>query len=194
VADDRPGITPADDPYEFDWPDDAKDARAAERAAAAAKVEVKPAPLLLTALVIGIGMVLVFILPVSIVAGAITFWIAMAAPVVLGGLVLGLLPAVLLERVSRGWRRGLPEIAFVAVGFLVGFGWTWLAVAAFDGASAFGIRAAVFMGTAVAAGYLAARQWTDAFRLYPRYVYTLAGLIGLLTLASIVNFILFNVG
>ena len=194
MAEDRPGITPADDPYEFDWPDDAKEARAAEREEAVQKAAVKPAPLLLTALVIGIGMVLAFILPVSIVAGALTFWISMAAPVVLGGLVFGLLPAVLLERVSRGWRRGVPEFAFIAVGFLVGFGWTWFAVAFFDGGSEFGIRAAVFMGTAVAAGYLAARQWTDAFRLYPRYVYTLAGLIGLLTVVSVVNYVLFIAG
>jgi len=194
MADDRPGITPADDPYEFDWPDDAKEARAAEREQAIHKAAVQPAPVLLTAIVIGIGMVLVFILPVSIVAGALTFWIAMAAPVVLGGLVFGLLPAVLLERVSRGWRRGFPEVAFIAVGFLVGFGWTWLAVEFFDGTSAFGIRAAVFMGTAVAAGYLAARQWTDALRRSPRAVYTLAGLIGLLTVVSIVNYVLFIAG
>src|SRR6187431_165198 len=100
MAEDRPGITPADDPYEFEWPDDAKEERAAERAAETKKAEVNPAPRLLTALVLGIGVVLVFIFPVALVAGAIGFWIAVAAPVIVGGIVLGLLPAVLLERVA----------------------------------------------------------------------------------------------
>lgn len=194
MAEDRPGITPADDPYEFDWPDDEKDARAAERAEQAQRAEVAPAPAFLTAIVLGIGMVLVFILPVAVVAGAIGFWIAVAAPVIVGGLVLGLVPALLLERVSRGWRRGLPEIAFILVGFLVGFGWTWLAMTAFQEflfpneatMAVVRVRASVFMGTAVAAGYLAARSWTEPVRRHPRFVYGAGALIGLLGILSII--------
>ena len=199
MADDRPGITPADDPYEFDWPDDDKDARAAEREAEAVKVAVNPAPRLLTAIVLGIGMVLVFILPVALVAGAIGFWIAVAAPVIVGGLLLGLLPAALLERVSRGWRRGLPEIAFIVVGFVVGLGWTWFAMTAFKEflfpneatMAVVRVRASVFMGTAVAAAYLAALTGTEPLRRHPKFVYGAGAIIGLLGILSVIaNFAL----
>ena len=193
MADDKREITPAEDPYEFDWPDDAKEARAAERAKAAATADVKPAPLILSALVIGIGTVLLFILPVTVVAGALNVWIAMAAPVVIGGL-LALIPAVLLQRVTLNWRKGLTEIAFIAVGFLVGWGWSWLIITAFEGPSAFRVRAAVFMGTAVAAAYVAARTWAEPFRRFPKYVYIVAGLIALLTVSSVLNYVLFVAG
>lgn len=194
MADDRPGITPADDPYEFEWPDDEKDARAAEREAQSQKAAVTPAPLFLTALVLGIGMVLAFILPVSIVAGAIGLWIALAAPVIIGGLVLGLVPALLLQRVSRTWRKGLPELAFVVGGFIIGFGWTWLAMTAFQeflfdsqaNMEVFRVRAASFMGTAVAAGYLAAYSWADSVRRYPRFVYGAGAIIALSGILSVV--------
>lgn len=192
MTEERRGITPADDPYEFDWPDDAKEERAAQRATEAKRAAVKPAPLLLSAVVIGIGVVLLFILPIAVVAGALTVWIAMAAPVVLGGLVLALLPALLLQRATLTWRRGLPEIAFLVLGVALGAGWSWVFITLFDGPSAFRVRAAVFMGTAVAAAFFAARAWAEPFRRFPRYVYSLAGVIALLTVASIANFILFN--
>jgi len=193
MAKDRPGISPADDPYEFDWPDDAKEERAAARAAAAERAYVKPAPLLLSAVVIGIGMVLLFVLPISVVAGALTFFIAIAAPIVIGGLVLALLPAYLLHVASRGWRRGLPEVAFLVLGFAIGMGWTWVIMTLFNAPSQDVPRASVFMGTAVAAAFFAARAWAEPFRRMPRYVYTAAGLIALLTVSSIANYIIFNV-
>jgi len=193
MTDERPGISPSEDPYEFAWPDDAKEERAAERAAAAERAYVKPAPLLLSAIVIGIGMVLLFVLPVSVVAGALTFFVAITAPIVVGGLVLALLPAYLLHVASRTWRRGLPEIAFLVLGFAVGMGWTWIIMSLFNAPAQDIPRAAVFMGTAVAAAFFAARAWAEPFRLMPRYVYTAAGLIALLTVASIVNYIIFNV-
>jgi hypothetical protein len=189
----RHDITPAEDPYAFDWPDDAKEARAEQRAAEASRASVRPAPLLLSAITIGIGTVLVFVLPVAVVAGALSVWVAMAAPIVIGGLVLALLPAIVLERVTRTWRRGLPEIAFLVLGLVIGAGWTWLAITVFDGPSAFRVRTSVFMGTAVAAAFFAARAWAEPLRRYPRYLYTAAGLIALLTLASLANFVLFNV-
>jgi hypothetical protein len=194
VADDRPGITPADDPYEFDWPDDAKEERAAEREKAAAAATVRPAPLLLSAVVIGTGVVLAFVLPVAIVAGALQFFIAVTAPIVIGGVVVALLPAVLLERVSRGWRRGFPQAAFLALGLVVGGGWTWLVMTVFDAAPPDRVRAATFMATAVAAGFYAAYTWAESFRRFPRYVYVLSAVIGFLTLASIGNYVLFVLG
>ena len=194
MAPERSEISPADDPYEFDWPDDSKEARAAEREAAAVKADVKPAPLLLSALVIGNALVLAFILPVAVVAGQLSFWIAMAAPVVIGGLVVALLPAVLLERATRGWRRGLPELAFIALGMLIGIGWTWFVVTLFDGPPTFRVRASVFMGTAVAAAFFAARAWAEPFRRFPKYVYGIAALIALITVASIANYVLFVLG
>lgn len=194
MSEERQGISPADDPYEFDWPDDAKAERAAERAAAAERAYVKPAPLLLSAITIGIGFVLLFILPVSLVAGALTFFIAMAAPVVIGGLVLALLPAYLLQRASRGWRRGLPEVAFLVLGFALGMGWTWVIMSLFNAPSQDIVRAAVFMGTAVAAAFFAARAWAEPFRLQPKLVYIASGMIALLTVASIVNYVLYVVG
>ncbi len=193
MTEDKREITPADDPYEFEWPDDAAEQRAAERAKAAQKADVKPASLMLSATVIGIGTVLLFMLPVTIVAGAINVWIAMAAPVVIGGL-FALIPAILIHRITASWRKGLPELAFVLGGFLVGWGWSWFIITAFDGPSAFRVRAAVFMGTAVAAAFLAARTWAEPFRRFPKQVYIGAAIIVFLTVASIINFILFNIG
>jgi len=192
MAPDRPEISPADDPYEFEWPDDAKEERAAEREKATKQAAVKPAPLLLSAFSIGTAVVLGFILPVAVVAGALTFWIAVAAPVVLGGLVVAFLPAVLLQRVSATWRRGLPEIAFIALGFVIGAGWTWLVMVMFNAPEPGIVRAAVFMGTAVAAAFYAARAWAEPFRQFPRYVYALSAIIGIATLASIANYVLFQ--
>lgn len=200
MADDRPGITPADDPYEFDWPDDAKDARAAEREAESKTSDTKPAPILLTALVLGIGMVLVFIFPVALVAGAIGLWVALAAPVIVGGLVLGLLPAWLMLRASRTWRKGVPELGFIIAGFLIGFGWTWFAMTAFQeflfeneaAMEIFRVRASAFMGTAVAAGYLAAYSWTDSVRRHPRFVYSAAAFIGLSGVLSVIANVFFG--
>ena len=101
MTDERPSITPADDPYEFDWPDDAKAERAAEREKAAARDAVRPAPLYLSAIVIGVGMVLAFMLPIAVVTGQFGWFIAFAGPVIIGGLVLGFLPAVVLATRDR---------------------------------------------------------------------------------------------
>lgn len=190
----RSGITPSDDPYEFDWPDDAKEARAAERAEEAKRSEVRLAPLYLSAIVIGTGTVLAFILPVAVVAGALTFFVAVAAPVVIGGLVVAFLPAVLLQRVTATWRRGLPEIAFLVLGLIIGAGWTWLVMTMFDAEPPDRVRAAVFMGTAVAASFFAARAWAEPFRAVPRAVYSIAVLIAVITLASIGNYLMYAFG
>ena len=190
----RSGITPSDDPYEFDWPDDAKEQRAAERAAEANRKHVKPAPLYLSAIVIGTGMVLLLILPVALVAGAISFFVAVAAPIVIGGLIVAFLPAVLLQRATATWRRGLPELAFLVLGLMIGAGWTWVVMTLFSASPPDRVRAATFMATAVAASLFAARAWSEPFRNFPRYVYSLAILIGVITLASIANYLLYAFG
>lgn len=189
----RSGIGPGDDPYEFEWPDDAQEARAAEREREASRALVRPAPRYLTAIVLGIATVLVFILPVALVAGAAGLFIAAAAPVVLAGLVLALVPAALLERVSRNWRRGLPELAFLVLGFAIGAGWTWVFVTLlpdsfFEGPgqmAAIRAPASVFMGTAVASAFFAAHSFTDGARRAPKVIYSVGGLIVLLTILSV---------
>lgn len=181
------------DPYEIEWPDDAKDLRAAERAAQAKRALVRPAPLYLSAAVIGLGTVLVFILPVSLVAGSTGIFIALSAPIIVGGLVLALPPALLLARASREWRRGLPELAFIALGAAVGAGWTWVFLTAFqralfaDAVQMAAVRApsSVFMGTAVASAFMGARAFARPFSAMPKAVYSAAGLITLLALSSV---------
>jgi len=184
MTDERPGISPAEDPYEFDWPDDAKEERAAQRAAEAERAYVKPAPLLLSAIVIGIGMVFAFMLPVAFVGGALPGFVAFAGYVAIAGVTVALIPALLLERVSRTWRRGLPEVAFLVLGLVIGGGWTWLLLSSVPGIGIEPTRGAVFMATAVAASFFSARAWAEPFRHYPRYVYTLAAVIGMLTISS----------
>jgi len=194
VAHDPTSITPGDDPYEFDWPDDAKEQRAEEREQENRRALVKPAPLYLSAITIGIGTVLAFILPVAVVSGAVGFVVAVAAPITIGALVLALLPAILLQRVSRSWRQGLPELAFIALGFAIGAAWTWIAITLlfeylFDNPDQMpSVRApvSIFMGTAVASAFYAARAWSERLRQKPKVVYIAAGFIGLLTLLSLV--------
>lgn len=187
MADDKREITPAEDPYEFDWPDDAKEARAAERAEAAAKADVKPAPLWLTEITVGIATVLAFIFPVTVVAGnAVPPFIELVLLVVLGGVTVGLIPALILKPIIRGWRRGLPELAAVVVGFVVGAAWTWLFLTWQAAPDPVRVRISVFMGTAVAAAYYVALAWSQKIRTAPRAVFATAGVIGLLTVASIV--------
>ena len=189
----RPGITPGDDPYEYEWPDDAQEERAAEREVEASRALTRPAPRFLAAFVLGTSTVLMFILPLALISGATGFFIAVAAPVVLGGLILAAVPALLLERVSRTWRRGLPEVAFLVLGFAIGAAWTWVALTLFqdvlfaDPAQLLNVRApsAIFMGTAVASAFFAARAFADGFRRAPKVVYTVGGLIALLTVLSI---------
>ncbi len=189
MTEERPSITPADDPYEFEWPDDAKEERAAERAKAAAKAAIRPAPLYLSAIVIGVGTVLAFMLPIAVVTGQFGWFIAFAGPVILCGLIVGFLPAVVLQRVTATWRRGLPELMFLLVGFLIGFGWTYFAMTLFNAPPPDKVRAATFMATAVAAAYYCARAWAETFRSFPKAVYSIAVSIGVLALASIANYV-----
>jgi len=182
----------AREPYEIEWPDDAKELRAAEREKQARRALVRPASIYIAAPTLGIAIVLLFILPISLVAGSTGIFIAVAAPVILGGLVLALPPALLLERVSREWRRGLPELAFIALGAAIGGGWTWvfltvLQSSLFDDAvqmAAVRAPSSVFMATAVASAFMGARGFSRRFSSVPRVVYSAGGLIILLALTS----------
>lgn len=187
------GPAPGDDPYEYEWPDDAQEQRAREREAVANQALNRPAPRLLTALVLGFSTVLLFITPVALIAGAAPFIIAITAPLVVGGLILAFPPAALLEYVSRGWRRGVPELAFVLLGLAIGGGWTWVFLTLFvdvmfaDPAQMPSVRApsAVFMGTAVASAMFAAHTFADGLRRSPKVVYSIGGFIALLTVLSV---------
>jgi hypothetical protein len=185
-----------EDPYEIEWPDDAKELRAAEREEAAKRALVRPAPLLLSAVAIGITTVMVFILPISLLGGALGFWVAVAAPVTIAGLVLALPPALLLQRVSRTWRRGFPELAFVVLGVAIGAGWTWvfitlLASQLFSDPTQMPpvrVQAAIFMGTAVASAFVGARAFAESFSRVPKAVYGMSAVLGVLVLASVATY------
>jgi hypothetical protein len=166
--------------------------RAAERAQAAKKAAVAPAPRWLTAMVIGIGVVLVFVAIVALSMGAPMIFIGFALPVIAAGALLAFPIGLLLERVSRGWRKGYPEIAFLMVGLAVGAGWTYAGISLFglvqssDPGQVSFVRsvAGIFMATATASAFMAAKFWTDGLRMQPRVVYSFAVIIGALALVS----------
>lgn len=192
--DDGPLAKPGADPYEIEWPDDAKEIRAAEREQQAQRALVRPAPRYLTAIVIGVGMVLVFLLPIALAVGDIGVFVFLALPVTLVGVLFAFPIGAMLERVSRGWRVGLPEIAFLTVGLVIGVTWTYGAVTIID--DAFGVfgteadaaffrsAAGVFMGTATAAAFMAAKFWTEPLRRRPTLVYGLGGALAVLIILS----------
>lgn len=184
-----------DELYEFEWPDDAKEMRAAEREEQAKQALVRPAPRVLSALVLGIATVMLFILVVSVVGGAVTLLIQVAAVVVAGAVLFALPVAWMLDRVSRGWPRGLPELAFTVLGIATGAGWTWVFLSVFPGTLAddqgafeqFRTYSAVFMGTAVATAFVLTRAVLESFRRVPKAVYAVAAILAVLTLMSITS-------
>lgn len=215
--DDLPRAKPGEDPYEIEWPDDSAEQRAAERAQAARKAAIKPAPRLLTIACIGTGMVLAFIGIVSAMFGAFEPLVIFTWPIVAAGVLVALPIWLALDRVTRGWRAGWPEILFMAVGILIGASWTHgglsllmeitnvpiteteseaqaLAdegvIAIFrDHFNFLRSIAGVFMATAVASGFMAARFWTERLRMRPRAVYAMTVAITVLTIASVVSFV-----
>lgn len=195
----KPAVAPGVDPYEIEWPDDAKEMREAERAAAARRAAVKPAPRGLTALVIGLSVPLLFVLIVSVAMGDLRVFVAVVLPLVLVGSAMAFPIGLMLERATRSWRTGLPELAFLVVGIMIGAGWTWglvtvvntyfVDVDSAEGAAFFRSVASMFMGTATASAFMAAKFWTDPLRRQPRPVYVLAVVIGVLTVVSAVTWV-----
>lgn len=192
-SDDGPRAKPGQDPYEIEWPDDAKEMRAAERAKAAERANVRPVPRYFAAVVIGLAVVLAFIAPVALVLGQISILVIAAAPVVIVGVVAGFPIGAMLDRVSRTWRTGLPEIAFLTVGLAVGAGWTYAVLTLFqeslfdDAGEAAWVRSvtAIFMGTATASAFMAAKFWADPLRMHPRWVYGIGLGVAVLTVLSL---------
>lgn len=192
-------LQPGDDPYEFDWPDDSKEMRAAERAKASARSVVTPAPRSLTAIVIGLTVVFLFLVPIGLVVGDMRVLTVAAAPIALAGLVLGFPLAAMLERVSRTWRTGLSEVATLLLGVATGYGWTF-AFITYLPADVFGseedfffIRSvsSIFMATATASAFMAAKFGTDRLRNFPQWVYGLGIAVGLIIILSVLqNFFL----
>ena len=184
---------PGDDPYELDWPDDAKEARAAERAERARRAAIQPAPRLLAAASAGIGVTLLFILPVSLVAGAPGILVSATLPVVLVGVVLGLPLLVAIERLTKPLPRGITELALLVVGGAIGYGLTyvvatWLS-AGQDNLATVRSVTSIFMMTATASGFLTAHMIADSFRMRPKAVWLVSGLLVVLTVFSVmVNF------
>ncbi len=180
---------PGDDPYELDWPDDAKEARAAERAERARKAAIKPAPRLLAAASAGIGVTLLFILPVSLVAGAPGLLVVSTLPIVLIALILGLPLLVLIERVTKPLPRGITDVVLIVVGGAIGYGLTyvmatWLS-AGQDNLETVRSVTSIFMMTAAASGFLAAHAVADSFRMKPKAVWLVSGLLAVLTVFSV---------
>jgi len=186
MAEDRPGVTPADDSHEFRWPEDTKDVRKVRRKFGPPRTTGKPAPLWLTEATLGIATVLAFILPVTLLAGdRVPAFVEIAKLVVVGGLTVGLFVALALKPIVSGWRRGLPQLAAIVAGFVVGFAWTWLFLTYQGSAPAARVAVGIFMGSAVATGYYVALIWAERFRFYPQAVYVLAGIVGLLAVLGI---------
>jgi hypothetical protein len=184
---------PGDDPYELNWPDDAKDARAAERAERARRAAVKPAPRWLAAASAGTSVTLLFIVPVALVAGAPGLVFSAALPIVAVGLVLGLPALYAIERVTKPLPRGVTELALVVVGGGIGYGLTYVLATALsagaDNLETVRSVAAIFMLTATATGFLAAHMVADSFRMRPKAVWLVSAIMLALTAFSIfINF------
>lgn len=198
------GPRPGEDPTEFDWPDDAKELRQAEREADRKRAAVNPAPRVLVAYLLGTWTVLAFIGVISSFQGGLDLLIGLAAPVALVGFVAALPLGLILERLTRDRGYGIPTVAFLVVGGLVGYAWTFAVVswmrpaieaywvaggASYDAGYAAqftGLRqvASTFMLTAVATGFVLARTYTDRVRHFPKVVYFAAAVFGVLVLFS----------
>lgn len=182
---------PGDDPYELEWPDDAKEQRAAERAAKAKREAIKPAPRLLAATVIGLSLPILFIVPIALVAGAPALVVAVAFPIVLLGLLTGLPSFVLIEKVGARFPRGVTDVSLLIVGGGLGFGLTYVmfTYAYRNEPDIDGMRQMVslLMMTAVAASMMAAHGLADQFRMKPRAVWVSLAVLVLVTVASLVS-------
>jgi hypothetical protein len=182
-SEDKPRqIGPADDPYDFEWPDDAKELRAAEREAARKRALIKPAPRFLTAYLIGTGTVLTLVGGFSLMQQAPEFFASYVAPIAVFGLIAALPLGIILEMLTRGRNIAIGASTFLVVGGLVGYMWTsayvgWLLDAyppdAADVSEANGFRtaASVFMMVAVASAFVVAFNTTDRVKMKPRAVW-----------------------
>jgi hypothetical protein len=181
-------IGPADDPYEFEWPDDAKELREAEREAARGRADVRPAPRYVTAYLIGTGVVLLFIGGFSLMEQTPELFASLVAPIAVAGLVAALPLGIVLALLTRGRNLAIGVTTFLVVGGLVGYLWTyafinWLIhlyppstaeeAANYDG---FRVAGSIFMAVAVSSAFVTAFNLTDRARNHPRAV-TAGGIV-----------------
>ncbi|MBN2176371.1 MAG: hypothetical protein JW722_01780 [Demequinaceae bacterium] len=175
------GPAPGEEPWEFEWPDDARELRAAEREAARKRAEVRPAPRFLTAYLVGVWTVLTFVLLVTFYEPAL--FLSLVAPVALIGLVAALPLGFVLEAVTRRSHVGVSGLVFVLTGAVVGYFWSYMIVTwiynhdgvVFDAANSSDRTAvAVLFMTATATAFFAARMYTDSLRRNPKSVWVAA--------------------
>lgn len=198
MSDDKPGISPSDDPYEFEWPDDTKDERQAELERRRAELAAKPqAPLWLTALTLGVLTVMLYVMAIAAVGRVPSFAVQLAAPIALVAIVAALPIGLIVERLTRPLRTGASEVIFLVLGGALGYFWTfgvWEAflsdylltnfgdVAASDNPQAevdgFRDASSVFMMTATATAFLVARMLSETVARYRIGVYLAAASLG----------------
>jgi hypothetical protein len=197
VADSEKGVPralPGEEPWEFDWPDDAKEVRQAERDAARKQAETKPAPRFFTAYLLGVWTVLAFVLLITAVGQITVLFFRLVSPIALIGLiafVLGYVLNLLTERLNAG----IANLVFMFVGGFIGYFWSYMIVTwlferdfgSFDEASSSDRMAiAVLFLTATATAFVLARAQTDNVRKSPKTVYIAAATLLALAIPSTV--------
>ncbi|MCJ7827210.1 MAG: hypothetical protein MUP36_03100, partial [Demequinaceae bacterium] len=179
-----PGPAAGEDPWEFEWPDDAKELRAVEREAARKKAEVRLAPRFFTAYLIGVWTVLAFVLVITMLAQLPELFLRLVAPVACIGLFAALPLGWVLEALTRRLKRGVSGMIFVLVGGSVGYLWSYMIVSwifnhdgvVIDAASSSDRTAtSILFMTATATAFFCARSFTDSLRGSPKAVYVAAG-------------------
>jgi hypothetical protein len=191
-------ITPSDDPYEFDWPDDAKELRAAEREAVRKRAAIRPAPRYLTAYLIGTWTVLVLIGIFTVINGMPQVFVGVVAPIAVVALVAALPLGAIIEVLTRRFNQGISVLVFLLVGASVGYYWTftltgWMyshyTISWWETAEVAARRDAVslFMMTAVACAFVLARNLTDEMKVRPKVVYIALAVLVLFAVPSAIG-------
>jgi hypothetical protein len=195
-SDDRPlEPAPGEDPWEFEWPDDAKELRAAEREAARRAKDVRPAPRFFTAYILGTWTVLLFPLVISLVRQAPQLFVSLVAPIAVIGLVAAFPLGMVIEALTRRMNKGVAGLIFLAIGAFIGYFWTYEIVGWIISNSEFDpelvpdpaadrIAASLLMLTATATGFVTARNLTDTVRKNAKAVYISFGVLVLFFIPS----------
>lgn len=192
---DRPLLAhPGDDPYEIEWPDDTKELRDAELARKEALAAIVPAPRFLTAAVLGLGIVVLFLLPVALASTQPSIFTAFFAPLAIAGLVLGGPVLLLLDRINSRLPRAIPELLHLVLGFAVGAIWTWVIITNFqdqlfdeDGQlNVVRQIATIFVGSMGATAFLTVFLYVDKARLKRKAIFLSAILLLVALVMSIV--------
>lgn len=191
-------IGPDDDPYEFEWPDDAKELRAAEREVARAKAEVRPAPRALTAYVLGLGTVLLFEIAIAVAYQSPAIMLSLA-PVTAGAAVPALIIILAIDVATRRLRNEFATPIYPFVGAILGFAWTYTLIGfaydqwggvtpeIADEADSLRTLASIVMMTATATGFFVVRVATDKARAYPKPVYIGGAVIAVMVASGVAN-------